>query len=338
MPDSKSSFDRKSQNQPFTVQEARKSKICCLIISTMILICIVFFICVTLSLQQSKLQRYEPNDQKSDDDSYNIPNTRPRDDLRTKHPSRTNYIECGLRKFLPSSPEDSDEDKLAESDSPWLVTLVRAQNQICRGSLITHQWILTAAHCFVENRDENQWKVEFGNYGAASDGDKRKSIEKILIHQDFDSETADNNIALVKLSEVIQFSDSLVPICLIPDSPTAFHARHSDMITAWNVKGSEGGHQKIVEVKASVASLSLCGTNKPSHDGEGFELCIEPQKKDDSINLSDSGEPIIYFDASKKIWIQLGIASRTEKSEKGYKFITKLSHYIKWIEETVGSD
>ena len=39
-------------------------------------------------------------------------------------------------------------------------------------------------------------------------------VEKIIAHAEFDTETFDSNIALLKLEEPITFSEDVVPACL----------------------------------------------------------------------------------------------------------------------------
>ncbi|MEN2497226.1 MAG: Transmembrane protease serine 2, partial [Marteilia pararefringens] len=284
----------------------------------------------TLSLKQSESQNNYTSDGERYENLFNISDK--------KFPPWTNPSECGRKKSIGSSAGDSDEEQIIKSDLPWLVTLVGNKNQTCRGSLITNQWILTAAHCFSSTNNKSHWKVVFGDIRTPSENDTRISIAKIITHKDFNAETAKNDIALVKLSKAIEFSDSIVPICLKINRSRTYNATEFDSLTAWNVVESEKGHQKIVGIRAKITGYQSCKENEPNRVGDGSEMCIRPLEENNSVTLSDSGEPIIYFDTLNDNWIQLGVASKRKESKKNYKYMILTDYFINWINGTVKSN
>ena len=54
-------------------------------------------------------------------------------------------------------------------DWPWIVTFDYKKNfgnpgHHCGGSLLTTEWILSAAHCFHDDKDESQYSLKLGKY------------------------------------------------------------------------------------------------------------------------------------------------------------------------------
>ncbi|MEX2319060.1 MAG: serine protease, partial [Bauldia sp.] len=92
----------------------------------------------------------------------------------------------------------------ADGSWPWQVRLLDSfdtNTGFCGGSFITEQWILTAAHCLVQD-DEVATSVVVG-YGSTYQSQlKMIGSEAVFVHPDYlDGYVAD--IALIKLSEPV---------------------------------------------------------------------------------------------------------------------------------------
>lgn len=97
---------------------------------------------------------------------------------------------------------------------PFLVFLIDSNSigsifdkHFCEGSLISSDWIVTAAHCFKNSRYQNI-KVAFGFYDLSQkvnevdrylvDIDK----DNIFVHEGFDQKKLINDIALIKINSL----------------------------------------------------------------------------------------------------------------------------------------
>ncbi|NWH88265.1 PRS55 protease, partial [Aegithalos caudatus] len=97
-------------------------------------------------------------------------------------------------------------------ESPWLVSIQSHGKHICGGSIISALWILTAAHCFAEQLPPDL-TVAVGGV------DPRLPLEEhnpdsLILHEEFNRSSLQNDIALILLSNPIEFSKEKVPICL----------------------------------------------------------------------------------------------------------------------------
>lgn len=114
-------------------------------------------------------------------------------------------------------------------------------DHICTGIIVNNRWILTSAMCIINYCSQLQmFNVSYGSHNRTHVQRTKNTIEKVMIHSDFDKKQLVNNLALVKLSERIKFI------------PTVVQAAH---LSAKDIKGNA----RAIAIGWEKSDQSVCG-------------------------------------------------------------------------------
>jgi len=242
-------------------------------------------------------------------------------------------------------------DKVTDTTSfPWLVALIHrnitdenngiANNtdyfnkQFCGGSIINESWILTAAHCTAEISYIGDVAIVAAIYDLSTTMGQLRNVIGIYEHEEYDSNTLRNDIALLELEQPLVLSDS-VEVILPANTDDPLEDGQIYTLAGWGANSMNGTIYSpyLFTVDVPGVNLQSCiielvavldDTNICAGDVYGEDSC-----------QGDSGGPMTMEVDS--VEILYGIVSWGEECASGAPAVyTAVAMYRDWIQETAG--
>ncbi|ROT72247.1 putative transmembrane protease serine 9-like [Penaeus vannamei] len=160
-----------------------------------------------------------------------------------------------------------------------------------------------------KNMSNSDW-VLYGDHNLYITSDAAamaSNIAEIKVHPGYDSNTLDNDIALLKLADPIEFPDDnrIAPVCL----PTAgeMYADVDATITGWGAQQQGGSTSAVLfEVTVPTMTNAVCDTKYSGQITANMICAGIPEGGKDSCQ-GDSGGPMIVEENGK--WKLVGVVS-----------------------------
>ncbi|XP_067131370.1 transmembrane protease serine 9-like [Centruroides vittatus] len=195
---------------------------------------------------------------KSQDDSLKNHTLNNTDNLET------DFSECGVKHLRPFGRIVGGKNTFF-GNWPWQVLVkeeawlgIHVKNK-CGGVLINSLYVLTAAHC--QPGFLGSLMVLLGEHDLTGDYELlkpvKKKVKRMIVHREYNSQTLENDLALLELESEVRFQSHIIPICL-PDRWEDFTGQIA-YVTGWG-KLSHGGTLPTVlqEVRVPIISNSRC--------------------------------------------------------------------------------
>uniref|UniRef100_A0A3B5M4M6 Peptidase S1 domain-containing protein n=1 Tax=Xiphophorus couchianus TaxID=32473 RepID=A0A3B5M4M6_9TELE len=216
---------------------------------------------------------------------------------------------------------------------PWQAQLV-IQGGLCGGSLINSQWVLSAAHCF-KSTSTSGVTVYLGLQSLTSSANVvSRSAAQIIVHPDYNSNTNDNDVALVQLFSAVTFTNYVRPVCLAADG-SVFPSGLDCWVTGWGTLSYDIS-QTLQEVDVPIVSNSQCSASYSTLTNN--MLCAGLTNGGKDSCQGDSGGPLVTKNGT--VWVQAGVVSYGNGcAQPGYPGVyARISNYQTWINSQVSGE
>ncbi|XP_037544049.1 serine protease 27-like [Nematolebias whitei] len=214
---------------------------------------------------------------------------------------------------------------------PWQAVFKLYGSFFCGGSLITNQWVLTAAHCLTSN-DVTGIQVHLGVHSLSGSNPNEviRSLDQIICHPQYNGQTYENDICLVKLSNPVNFTDYVSPTCLASDNST-----FDDGLSTW-ITGFGSTSDILQEVAVPIVGNNACTCYLQDFAGITENMiCAGKLAGGKDTCQGDSGGPLMTHDGFA--WVQAGVVSFGDGCAlpKRPGVYTRVSQYHEWISDNI---
>ncbi|KAM6459283.1 serine protease 55-like [Liasis olivaceus] len=250
---------------------------------------------------------------------------------------------CGLSpKFRATSwtvPRLKEGTPASASETlPWQVSIQTKDKLICRGAILSSWWILSAAHCFMEDLSSDL-PIVVSLHGELSE---KKKLDRVIIHEDFDSTSLRNNIALILLDSPINFSEKTTPICLPLLQDLSIW--QDCWVATWKtiMAGDDDDDEKLTNILMKI-EVTLLGRDICSKEIQGLTenvLCAISKEGMEETCKVESGSPLVCDSGSNMKWFVVGIASWGGNcdQEASPTVYTAVFSYLDWIQKATAQE
>ncbi|KAM4619777.1 transmembrane protease serine 2 [Polymixia lowei] len=243
-------------------------------------------------------------------------------------------IDCGRSEAAPST-RIVGGTKAVNGAWPWQVSLQIYGQHVCGGSVISPYWILSAAHCFQKFSEPRSWMVYSGDVSLSTMSSyPGNSVSRIISHENYDTDTQDNDIALMRLETPLTFSRTVKPVCL-PNVGVNLSPERQAWITGWGTLFSQGiSPDTLRQAPVTIYSRDTCNERNVLN-GRVTESMVCAGKLLGGVDScqGDSGGPLVakeggqWWLAGDTSW-GIGCAMRNKPGLYG-----NVTHFIDWIYE-----
>jgi len=250
---------------------------------------------------------------------------------------------CGISKYADAGSQPLPLKQIVGGvaarpyEFPWQASMRRkaTNSHFCGGFIMNERWVMTASHC-MSGETPAILSVVVGDHtrnDASNTVRRSMDVERIFMHEQYNSRTLVNDIALVKLSTPIPFSADIQPICA--PEPTDQYVYRKTVCSGWGTLSSGGAccPQTLQYVSMNTTTNAYCDQAYPRDTISADMICATDNtgSRDRDSCQGDSGGPLSVREQDGSFTVT-GIVSWGIGCASGYPGVyARVSHFNQWI-------
>ncbi len=224
---------------------------------------------------------------------------------------------------------------------PWQVQLSFSGGWTCGGSILSADWIVTAAHCVEDGGSIVAANTVTVRAGATAWGSGTvRTVSQVIAHSSYSPSTYDNDIALLRLSTPLTFGSSIgaVEPLLAADEATLAANGIQGTVTGWGTTSSGGsGSSLLRQVTLPMISTASCKLSAYGSEITDNMICAGLGTGEKDSCQGDSGGPLVVPNR-RGGWLLAGVVSWGEGcAQASYPGVySRVSRYTAWLTQHTG--
>uniref|UniRef100_A0A8D0BGX8 Peptidase S1 domain-containing protein n=1 Tax=Salvator merianae TaxID=96440 RepID=A0A8D0BGX8_SALMN len=226
---------------------------------------------------------------------------------------------------------------------PWQVSLQYKGKHACGATLISAEWIVTAAHCFPRKAVISDYQANLGNYQLLSPEPNALwlKLSQVFVHMGYAGDGTSGDIALARLERPVRFTQSILPACL-PDAKVRIPGGTLCWVTGWGAPqygASLEAPKTLQQVQLPLIDTMPCdnmyhigtGISPSTREIQDDMICAGYVEGEKDACLGDSGGPLVCLEEGS--WFVIGIVSWGDMCAIPNRpgVYTRVSFYQDWI-------
>ncbi|EDW13953.1 chymotrypsin-2 [Drosophila mojavensis] len=241
---------------------------------------------------------------------------------------------CGSVYGAPPMGRVVNGTDAAVENYPFVISLRGPSgSHSCGGSIISNQFVLTAAHC-TAGRQASELSVQYGVTKIAANGPNVVGVKRIIQHELYNPyNNYANDIALLQVQVPFKFDKNVAPVRLPAlhfVTPQGNEGGDGTLI-GWGLNETGGSIQTTLQqVHLKVYSDTECVARHGGSTDPAYHICGGVDEGGKGQCSGDSGGPLLHDGQ------QVGVVSWSIKpcTVAPYPGVyTKVANYVDWIQK-----
>ncbi|KAI9299041.1 trypsin-like serine protease [Neoconidiobolus thromboides FSU 785] len=206
----------------------------------------------------------------------------------------------------------------------YMVHIIINNSNMCGGSLIAKDTVLTAAHCIAGN-NPGSYNVRGNIHNIRSERGEQLRVTQVITHPQFNRQNLDNDIAILKINPSHNINSFLTL-----DTNNSAQINNQVLVTGWGRTQSFGQSSDVLkELNMKVLDPQVCSRNVAPLN-ERTHFCATGVQNGSSACQGDSGSPVVSSDLRTIVGL---VSYGTEGCNAPSAAFTRISNFASWIRQ-----